>query len=1223
MNNCYVACLILFLSFQGFAYTAPVPASLDLSANHAATREDGLGEILIGLKPISADQMAVSAKSAGGMPTSVTLTPSLKTLARRFGAERAQALFPKATAARARMDALARKAPSRLSSAERRLLIRRARAPRSASISRLEGIVKLKINLAPGQTLEHALEDFRNDPAVAFAEPDQLITLQAVPNDPRFAQQWPLSNTGQMYPSSNQYTSPPGRAGCDIKALEAWAQLSQDQRPIIAVVDTGVDLNHRDLAANLWINEAEKNGRPGVDDDANGYIDDLHGYKFDSFLDPGETTAPMDDFGHGTHAAGIIAAVSNNALDIAGVCPQGLIMALKFMDHRGNGGISHACEAIRYATDQGADIISCSFGANDWSETLAQTIAYAISQGVIVVAAAGNENVDALLYPASLPQVISVSATDSRDQRASFTNYGGRCDVSAPGVDILSLRAAGTSMGAPQDEYLTVASGSSMACPHVAGVAALVLQQRPGITVDEMRALLMLTSDPVTDSRYLGQGRVNAARALREAGSALPIASLQVSRPQAFSGALKGALDLTGTAAGAGFTSYTLSCNAQTSPGVWRVLKSSTAPVTSSTLLAGFHTLSLMDGKYTLRLDVADKLGRVLSVRQQVTIYNITWNRPQSNDMRCWGDLLEIRVDHPEPVTPDSVEWGRGLTPQSWSKAGLTLTSGENGLLGRWDTAATGRPGVFALRCRFHTRFGPQELLMQFIMLETTIKRGWPQYIPYETLAYERETIPTVADLDGDGRQEVAIVEPGTFMKKHPALCVYRADGSLAWRRELDAGTMEMATGDFIAIPVAGDLDGDGRQELVVHAGQKYDLKTRDLLGYPLYAFRYDGGLMPGWPLLLPGCAREKLIADVNHDGRGEIVAATTTYEASFFYVIDGAGRMLTQTPRVWNGETFIAPRTLAVGNFDSDPALETALAWSDHTPAPYEYRGETVSLLNPDGSALPGWPLPLKAYAIMNLVTGDINRDGYDELFFFALSDPSGGKPTSGVYCVDRFGQTLPGWPVLTDSTSEIDPSRVGIALGDLDGDKVPEVVVNCKTNTYLYDAQGRLNPNCPLRPVQWHVTESQLSIGDAIMDARPEIVFSAGQFVSPLSSIESGGVGFFSATGVYTYFSFEEKWYSLLTHEGSSDYSRVTLADLDNNGKVDLIANSTWDVECFGLGRAKNRNSLYVWEINTPWRPQTMQWPTWQHDAARTGRYTPPPPPRTATGRAWTVFE
>lgn len=340
-------------------------------------------------------------------------------------------------------------------------------------------------------------------PGIVSVEPDFVLAPTLVPNDPSLSQLWGLSNSGQSG----------GVADADIDAPEAWRVTTGSRSVVIAVIDSGVDVNHPDLAANIWRNPGEIPGN-GVDDDGNGFVDDVSGWDFVA-----RDNTPEDGNGHGTHVAGTIGAVGNNGRGIVGVNWEVSILPLKFLDDSGSGSTSAAIAAINYATalrTAGVNVVASnnSWGGGGYSSALNTAIARHNDAGIMFIAAAGNEaaNNDSIpSYPANydLPNVISVAALDRSDRLASFSNYGRTSvDLGAPGVSIYSTT--------PGNGYSTY-SGTSMAAPHVAGVVGLLAAANPQATVAEMRAAILDTVVPVAalgSGRTVTGGRLNAAAAL-------------------------------------------------------------------------------------------------------------------------------------------------------------------------------------------------------------------------------------------------------------------------------------------------------------------------------------------------------------------------------------------------------------------------------------------------------------------------------------------------------------------------------------------------------------------------------------------------------------------------------------------------------------------------------------------------------------------------------------
>lgn len=353
-------------------------------------------------------------------------------------------------------------------------------------------------------TVKKATEWLRRNTLVQYAEPNYIRYLDAVPNDPRINELWGLNNTAQTG----------GTPGADIDALKAWDITTGSPDVVVAVIDSGIDLDHEDLAANLWTNFEEISGN-GVDDDGNGYIDDVNGWDFrDNDNDPTGTGGAC--VGHGTHVAGTIGAVGNNGEGVVGVNWRVTIMPLRvFGPSLGifcSATDADLIEAIEYYTDFGIRVSNNSWGGNSRNQAMEEAIR--ASQSVFV-AAAGNGGIDGIgdnnnarpFYPSSynLDNIIAVAATDHNDLKSRFSNFGSpSVDLGAPGENIFSTLL--------NDKYGTL-SGTSMATPHVAGAIALLLADDPGLTNMEIKWRILKGTDPIGLRVFTG-GRLNVYNSL-------------------------------------------------------------------------------------------------------------------------------------------------------------------------------------------------------------------------------------------------------------------------------------------------------------------------------------------------------------------------------------------------------------------------------------------------------------------------------------------------------------------------------------------------------------------------------------------------------------------------------------------------------------------------------------------------------------------------------------
>lgn len=362
-----------------------------------------------------------------------------------------------------------------------------------------------------GQTVNQAVEELQADPDVEYAEPNYIFSKSAVGE---VEQAFSIQEVSTMAGSGGYLAT-----NAHIEVQTSWSVVSQNSVPVVAVIDTGLDLTHPVFAGAgaVWTNTSETAN--GVDDDGNGYVDDIHGWNFVT-----NTGAVIDDDGHGTHVAGIILGVTQDIYTTPYVSAKIRIMPLKFLDGEGLGRTSDAIRAIYYAVNNGASILNNSWGGSSYSAALHEAISYAYSAGVVFVAAAGNNgsNNDASpMYPASydVPNIISVAATTDADALAYFSNYGkSSVHLASPGVFILStLPGVGSTPGG----YGSL-SGTSMATPFVSGLAALMKMEQPGLLGYQAKQLILQESDSVMGLNDVVQseGRLNVYNTIQATKSA-------------------------------------------------------------------------------------------------------------------------------------------------------------------------------------------------------------------------------------------------------------------------------------------------------------------------------------------------------------------------------------------------------------------------------------------------------------------------------------------------------------------------------------------------------------------------------------------------------------------------------------------------------------------------------------------------------------------------------
>ncbi len=1062
---------------------------------------------------------------------------------------------------RARVDKIRKKYGRRLQNADQ------------PEVPYLGNIYRVKVH--PAVNIEEACAYYMQDPNVEYAQPDYLSTVQFFPDDPFYASS---GSWGQLYPDLWGLIK--------IETEQAWDGM-QGAGVVVAVVDTGLDYNHPDIWDNVWvsseyISDVNDDGEIDLDDvDVNGnkivdpdeMVDNMFGWDFVS-----DDNDPIDRHGHGTHVSGTIAAVGDNGVGVIGVAPRAKIMPLKGLNDFGSGSSSGLSEAITYAATNGAHVINNSWGCSSpcpSDPVVEDAVRFAYGLGVVVVFAAGNNNADVIDYsPQNMPEPVVVSATTEVDVPTFFTNFGGGLDVAAPGGgtntpppnyypyrNILSLKSAVTSASMDGSGQLVVATdylrqaGTSMAAPHVSGLAGLILGENPGFSVEQVRQAIRHGSDDVGSpgfDAHTGYGRINAFTALSETS---PLEML-ITHPdvKALSGVEQ--VDVLGTAAGANLYMWSLEYAIETDPANWILIASSTTPVING-LLDVWDLRTVPDGRHTLRLVGEQTSGDLYEDRQIVILDNVLITDPAQTTTSFFrsGDIITIKgTAAPSNFSYYQIRiWTSKNTLLSDALVALTDNGQQkvvNDVLGTWDTiAVAGDHYRVELLVTLDDNSSVSESTE--VVVDPTLHPGWPQNIGliYEGIGSLAITNHIDAeDINGDGSFDLIVGYGESVM-------IFHHNGAMlpGWPQVININSSDA----FIQQgPAVGDLTGDGYPEIVAANNQGV-----------VFVWQSDGTLVSGWPKSMGGSFNSLSIEDLDGDGASEIIA---TDWSSRVKVFDLSGNALPGWPKSLNVGTLRPP---TVGDVDLDGSKEIAVVQANSPSNLY--------LLRSNGTIMPGWPKAINASVPSNYVAssypalGDIDDDGDLEVVI--------GSIDGQVYAFHHDGTTVNGWPQSAMGATVNSP-----AIGDIDADGSLEVVAgtdrsNQESHLFAWNGDGALVSGWPVTLVGpwWHTffgfgAPALADVnGDGIADA---IVSTDSNTQKPCVLHAYNGDGTEASD-------FPKPTATI----GAYSANTVAVADLDGDGLLEM----TW------IDRDAN---VYVWDLSSP-VSATYPWPMFHHDAQHTG--------------------
>ena len=939
-----------------------------------------------------------------------------------------------------------------------------------------------KIALPEETSVEQAVVELENNPDVEYAQPNYIMEVHMIPNDPYY------HTTGTW---GQSYDDLWGLKRDKLNCQWAW-NISQGEGVTVAVIDTGVDYNHEDLTGNIWINQAELHGLAGFDDDGNGYVDDVRGWDFSGdFNYPPDPIQPDNDpsdyYGHGSHCAGIVAAVGNNNKGIIGVAPRAKIMPLKIFP---NAYTDVAVQAIKYAADNGARVLSNSWGppfrrASDPS--LEDAVDYAYSRNCVLVFSAGNNNDDVAYYsPANYTKTIAVAATDRNDVKTDFSNWGNKIDIAAPGgdsgnmletpsgehfyVNILSLRAEDTDMYEDVPNYTPGefvlgnhyyrARGTSMSGPYVAGVAALIISQEPSRTPIDVKRVLFASADdkgPEGFDRYHGFGRVNAFRALIANSISYVRARMREPEPDR---QFSNVVTITGTAIAKNFSHYTIDVGEGKEPESWSdfgvSLNSGGGTEVVDDMLGAWNSSHSSYGIYTIRLRVFNTSGLSREHRVTIVINNLIqegW--PQHVEGRSSSNPVIVDIDNdgdPEIIAGSYADAAGEV--YVWHHDGTIARGWPVSLGGVCRTPAAGDldgDGYMEIVVEVEYPYFERhyEKIFVFQYDGTPYPGDWPKgdgrEIEYVT------TIPTIADVDKDGFLEIIVGG------ENGELHAWHHDGTI-----VSGWPVNVEYSRSITAPAVGDIDGDGRTEIVAAVGCKI---SDDWTGY-IYAWNDDGTLVPGnWPVTVDGAVEPPVLGDIDGDNQLEILVNAL----GTLFAFEHDGTIIPGWPKEMQLEE-INWGSPMLGDLDRDGMPEIIVTGGSFS---YDSSDNMISkngvwVFRGDGTTFGNWPHEFdfhnSGFAGASLVA---NIDADDDVEVVVLTNECGDSDwRTHLYIFDNNGSLKTGYPKRFDMEPYFIP-----ALDDLDGDGDIEVAAfgkynrNCLTPFYAYDLEGY----CEDRRMEW----------------------------------------------------------------------------------------------------------------------------------------------------------
>ncbi len=1018
------------------------------------------------------------------------------------------------------------------------------------------------------------------NPDVIYVEPDYKLDLFSWPNDSLFPQQWYLHNTGQDYYAIDRLPGDSndvlylnhGTPGEDVNMAPIYDNPPADTAPVLlAIIDTGIDYVHPDLADKVYVNMGEIPDN-GVDDDHNGLIDDYRGWDFsgdtiDVFNILGDNDA-TDSIGHGTHVSGLVAA-ELNSIGIAGYPGHIRLLPVKIFP---NGYQSVSIAAIIYAADMGARIMNLSWGFPYDSPILQKALQYAVERGALPVAAAGNFGTSNLTYPASFPETFTVGGTNSDGFMTYFSTYGPFIDIVAPARDILSLRAAGTDLYAPgepdvriiADKYY-LADGTSMAAPLVVGAAAMLMSFNPGLDAEAVKNVLRQSAkdlvDPWDDGMDLpgydtisGWGRLDVGAAFAMAQA--PSIYMTAPRDNAI---LSGNVAVTAAITGGYNGPVDLYYGEGISPDNWILL----------------HHVDAIDGGDTVYVWDSDALNGHFTFRLESSygVDEVSFRLVNQGRAEIASPIEDETVKYLVQINgssygPDYDSTVLSYRPEDSLNYNRLMTSTKlffDDLIFEWP--------IFTLVEGYHylriqTYLGAQ-VLVDSVRIQTlsAMRAGFPVSMGgYAAIS------PGVADIDGDGAKEIVI---GCAQ----GLYAYKADGTL-----MDNFPV-MTDRDMRSMPAFDDVDGDGLLDIVAIGANT------------VACFNYRGQALPGWPRVaatgmtfssypVPMLTELYDSADsvlIYMNKYGEVYAFKYSGDP-YFYSLGGLFTSLDPNINDTSVFTGLTLPFITAADLDGGAGTEVVSLYSTSIPSSGIYIWNGRNGLPPYG-----WdsPLALRIRQSYGGMLADVDDDGSLEIVLSGMDTTE----TISIWVTKDGRENLPGWPIrMPELEGWLGTAPVCV---DIDGDGSKEVVVAYFNydvgRIYAFNSDGTPYVENPALPngllLTTSTTLSNVVVADIDGNGIPNLL-SRGGYIFP-------------GTGYERIFAWEPNGdptpgFPIATptsiNEVISTPFTPIIDDLDNDGTVELIMSGD------------NKN-VFVWDLDVPYDSAMMVWPKFLHDSKNTG--------------------